>query len=72
MQLTDNCSSSSGVVPTTDTASAGYWMDKASPGGEGNWDIDIRDGRYDANCSRQGCGGPGCHRDNATTVLFVR
>ena len=66
----DNCSDSS-IPPTTDTVNTdGYWMDKASPGSSGNWDVDLDDARYDANCNRtyDGSGGYG----SATTLLYVR
>ena len=53
-----------------DTASDGYWMDKASPG-PGNWDIDLRDSRFDATAADRAVA-VGHHRDNATTVLFIR
>lgn len=68
--IADNCPGSEGIPPTTDTA-PGYWLDKYSPGVSGNWDIDLRESKFDANCSRLGYGGPGGYA-TATTFLYVR
>ncbi|MEC7985497.1 MAG: MopE-related protein [Myxococcota bacterium] len=70
VSLTDNCGSSSSLPPTTDSVSSPKWTDKASPGGPGNWDVDLTNALFDANCNRvyDGSGG----YDTATTYLFVR
>jgi len=76
-QLVDNCGSSNGTRPTTDTNDSNHWTDKASPGSGGNWDIGRPDGsggdanEKDANCNRYGGGGPGLHR-SSKTLLWVR
>lgn len=68
VQLTDNCGSNPGIPPTTD--SGDHWTDKASPGSSGNWDVNLANSLFDANCNRvyDGSGG----YNTATTYLFVR
>jgi hypothetical protein len=71
VQVVDNCLASIGAFPSTVGVSSGYWTVKHGSRAGCCADTDLRNSRFDANCARHGCGGPGCN-GNATTVMFLR